>query len=72
MANPVKATKQMFDQCLSKANPDSMQDYDPRAKDRKAQAAGREGGLIGGRARAKRLSASKKRILAKKARKDDQ
>jgi len=67
MADPIKTAKKIFDQFLSKADPASMPDYDPHAKDAQAQAAGRKGGLKGGRARADNLSPQKRRKIARKA-----
>lgn len=67
MADPIRAAKRMFDEFLSKADPASMPDYDPNAKDAQAQAAGRKGGLEGGKARAKKLSSTRKRSIAHKA-----
>jgi hypothetical protein len=56
----------MFGEFLSKADPASMPDYDPNAKDQQAQAAGRKGGIRGGRVRAKSLSPRKRKEIAKK------
>jgi hypothetical protein len=67
MADPIKTAKKIFDQFLSKADPASMPGYDPQAKDGKAQAAGRKGGLKGGRARARKLSATRRKRIAKVA-----
>jgi hypothetical protein len=67
MADPIKTAKNIFDNFLSKADPASMPDYDPNAKDARAQAAGRKGGKSGGVARAKSLSSKKRKLIAKKA-----
>lgn len=67
MADPIKAAKHIFDQFLSKADPASMPEYDPNAKDPQAQAAGRKGGGKGGIQRAKALSAKKRSEIARKA-----
>jgi hypothetical protein len=67
MADPIKTAKSIFDQFLSKADPASMPDYDPNAKDAQAQKAGRMGGKIGGSARALKLSAKKRSQIAKSA-----
>jgi hypothetical protein len=67
MADPIKTAKRMFDEFLSKADPASMPDYDPNAKDPQAQAAGRKGGLKGGAARAAVLSPRTRRKISKKA-----
>lgn len=67
MADPIKTATRIFNQFLSKADPASMRNCDPNAKDPEAQEAGRKGGLRGGRIRAKRLSASKKKLIARKA-----
>lgn len=65
MADPIKAAKNIFDQFLSKHDPVAMPDYDPNAKDSQAQAAGRKGGLKGGKARAKRLNSERRSAIAK-------
>jgi hypothetical protein len=67
MADPIKTAKQMFDEFLSKADPASMPDYDPKAKDPQAQSAGRKGGLKGAKVRAASLSQARRRAIAKKA-----
>lgn len=67
MADPIETAKHIFDQFLSKADPVSMPNYDPNAKDAQAQAAGRRGGREGGLARAARLSPRKRRKIAKLA-----
>jgi len=66
MADAIKTAKKIFDQFLSKADPASMPDYDPNAKDPQKQSAGREGGKVGGLARAKALSPQKRKGIAKK------
>jgi hypothetical protein len=62
MANPIKAAKQMFDQFLSKHDPDSgvLEEPDTQEKARKLAAKG-------GRARAARLTPKKRRQIAKRA-----
>jgi len=67
MADAIKAAKHIFDQFLSKADPASMPDYDPNAKDTRAQAAGKLGARKGGKIRAKRLSANRRSAIAKLA-----
>ena len=67
MPDPIKTAKRMFGQYLSKADPASMPGYDPQAKDRQAQAAGRKGGMKGGQSRAIKLSSAKRSKIAKKA-----
>jgi hypothetical protein len=67
MADPIKTAKHIFDQFLSKADPASMPDYNPNTKDPQAQAAGRKGGKAGGPERARRLTANKRRRIAKQA-----
>jgi len=67
MADPIKTAKHIFDQFLAKADPASMAGYDPKAKDPQAQAAGRKGGKKGGKARATKLPAWKRRQSAKQA-----
>jgi len=67
MADPIKAAKHIFDQFLSKADPAALPNYDPKAKDAQAQAAGRRGGRKGGPIRARRLSPQKRQQIAKNA-----
>jgi hypothetical protein len=67
MADPIKAAKRMFDEFLSKADPASMPEYDPNAKDAQAQAEGRKGAKKGGLARASSLSPRKRKEIAKRA-----
>jgi hypothetical protein len=67
MANPIKTAKHIFNEFLSKADPASMPNYDPNSKDTQAQAAGRKGGLKGGKARAKRLNAERRSAIAETA-----
>ena len=67
MADPIKTAKRMFDEFLSKADPASMPDYNPHAKDAQAQAAGRIGGEKGGPARAAKLPSKKRQQIARKA-----
>jgi hypothetical protein len=67
MADAIKTAKRIFDQFLSKADPASMPDYRPNAKDAQAQAAGRKGGKRGGPARTAKLSANKRSHIAKEA-----
>jgi hypothetical protein len=67
MADPIKTAKHIFDEFLSKADPASMPDYDPNAKDTQAQEAGRKGARSGGIRRAQVLSAKKKAQIARKA-----
>lgn len=57
----------MFDNFLSKADPESMPGYVPNAKDLQAQAAGVKGARIGGLARAANLTATKRKQIAKMA-----
>jgi hypothetical protein len=67
MADPIKTAKKIFDQFLSRADPASMPNYDPRAKDSQAQAAGRMGGIKGAVARTRALSRQKRRSIAQRA-----
>jgi hypothetical protein len=67
MADPLKTAKKIFDQFLSKADPAAVANYDPKAKEPQAQAAGQRGGLKGGKARARKLSASRRKHIAKVA-----
>ena len=67
MADPIKTAKHIFDNFLSKADPASMPNYDPNAKDAQAQAAGRKGGAKGGKARALKLSRAQRKVIARKA-----
>lgn len=67
--DPVEIAKGMYDQFLTKNDPDAA----PREAQRtrkpnpKAQAAGRKGGLVGGAARAATLTPRKRKQIAKKA-----
>ncbi|MGO8792491.1 MAG: histone H1 [Terriglobia bacterium] len=67
MADPIKAAKGIFDQFLSKVDPASMPNYDPNAKDPRAQAAGRKGGLKGGKVRADKLTPDRRSKIAAQA-----
>jgi len=67
MADPIKTAKRMFDEFLSRADPASMPDYDPNAKDAQAKAAGRKGGLKGGPSRSRILSSKGRSQIARKA-----
>jgi hypothetical protein len=65
--DPVEIAHSIFDEFLSRHDPDSIAEKPPEAKDPKRQAAGRKGGLKGGEARAAKLSPRKRRTIAKKA-----
>jgi len=67
MADPIKTAKRMFDDFLSKADPEAMPDYHPDAVDLQAQAAGAKGAKQGGLARAANLTPKKRRQIAKLA-----
>jgi hypothetical protein len=67
MADPIKTAKHIFDEFLSKADPASMPNYDPQAKDAQAQAAGKKGGRKGGLSRAARLSPLQRSKIAANA-----
>jgi hypothetical protein len=57
----------LFNEFLSKADPDAPPIIPPDEKRAKAKAAGKLGGLKGGKIRALRLSAKKRTNIAKKA-----
>lgn len=64
----VQIAKGIFDQFLSKHDPDAVTEQpEPETKDLKKQAAGRVGGRQGGTVRAAKLSAKKRKEIAKKA-----
>jgi len=66
--DPVEIAHSIFDDFLSKHDPDSVtKQPQPEGKDPKRQAAGRIGGKKGGTARATSLSAAKRKEIAKKA-----
>jgi hypothetical protein len=66
--DPVQIAKSIYDQFLTKNDPDSVpSEPQPDIPNPKAQAAGRKGGLVGGNARAKSLTPRKRRQIAKKA-----
>ncbi|HYP25535.1 MAG TPA: hypothetical protein VE262_02360 [Blastocatellia bacterium] len=65
--DPVEIAHSIFDDFLSRHDPDSVKPKpEPEGKDPKKQAAGRIGGKKGGVARAKALSAKKRKDIAKK------
>lgn len=66
--DPVQIAKNIYDQFLTKNDPDSVpSESQPETPNPKAQAAGRKGGSKGGKARAAKLSPGKRRQIAKKA-----
>jgi hypothetical protein len=65
--DPVEIAHSIFDDFLSKHDPDSVTPKEPEGKDPKRQAAGRKGGLKGGKVRAEKLSPTKRKEIAKKA-----
>jgi hypothetical protein len=65
--DPVEIAHSIFDDFLSKHDPDSVTEKPPEGKDPKRQASGRKGGLVGGKARAEKLSSRKRKTIAKKA-----
>jgi hypothetical protein len=65
--DPVEIARDVFDQFLSKADPESVQPKEPEGKDPKKVEAGRKGGQVGGLARAKALTPRKRKAMAKKA-----
>jgi len=66
--DPVEIAKKIYDQFLSKNDPDSVpSEPQPNTPNPKAQEAGRKGGLVGGKARAKKLSPRKRTAIAKTA-----
>lgn len=65
--DPVEIAHSIFDDFLSKHDPDSVTEKPPESKDPKRQAAGRKGGEKGGAARTKALSETERKEIAKKA-----
>jgi hypothetical protein len=67
--DPVVAARKVFDHLIAKYDPDadSPQVIAPQGKDTKAQAAGKLGGLKGGKARAAKLSGTKRKEIASNA-----
>ena len=66
--DPVETARSIFDDFLSKADPDSVTAKpEPEGKDPKRQRAGRMGGLKGGKVRALRLSVKRRKEIAQKA-----
>jgi hypothetical protein len=66
--DPIEIAHSIFDDFLSKHDPDSVtKQPQPEGKDPKRQAAGRVGGLKGGKARAEKLSRTQRSEIAKKA-----
>lgn len=64
----IETAKSIFDQFLAKSDPDSITEQpETETKDEKRQAAGRAGGRKGGKARATKLSAKKRKDIATKA-----
>lgn len=68
-ADPNLFAKRVFDSLLTKLDPDAVPEVqaEPEGKDPKAVAAGHLGGLSGGRARAAKLSPTKRKQIARKA-----
>jgi hypothetical protein len=65
--DPVEIARDVFDQFLSIADPESVQPKQPEPNDPKKVAAGKIGGKAGGPARAKALSPSRRKRIAEKA-----
>jgi len=65
--DPIEVAKDVFDQFLSIADPESVQPKEPEPKDPKRVAAGKVGGKVGGPARAASLTPRKRKQIAKKA-----
>jgi hypothetical protein len=65
--DPVEIAHSIFDDFLSKHDPESVKEKPIEGKDPKRQVAGRMGGLKGGKVRALRLSAKQKKDIAQKA-----
>jgi hypothetical protein len=65
--DPIEIAHSIFDEFLSKHDPDAVTPQEPEGKDPKKQAAGRIGGKKGGEARAAKLSPRKRKAIAKKA-----
>jgi hypothetical protein len=70
--DPIKSAKRVLDEIIAKHDPDSLtiqqlQEAQAAGKNLAAVSLGRLGGLKGGKARAKSLSARKRKEIAKKA-----
>jgi len=65
--DPVEIAHSIFDDFLSRHDPGSVTEKQPEGKDPKRQEAGRKGGKKGGAARAKALSATERKEIARKA-----
>ncbi len=68
--DPIVSARQVLDHLIAKHDPEASpppKAIIPHAKDQKAQAAGKLGGLKGGKARAAKLSSSKRKAIASKA-----
>jgi hypothetical protein len=65
--DPVEIAHSIFDEFLSRHDPDSVTEKPPEGKDPKRQAAGHKGGKKGGAARTKALSATERKEIARKA-----
>lgn len=66
--DPSKFARSVLDQIIAKYDPESDPDKaaEPKGKNEKAQAAGKLGGLKGGKARAAKLSPAKRKKIASK------
>jgi hypothetical protein len=65
--DPVEIAHSIFDDFLSRHDPDAVKPSpEPEGKDPKKQAAGKLGGIKGGKVRALRLSVKQRKDIAKK------
>ena len=64
---PIRRAREIFDEFLSKADPEAVVENPPPDRTAQQKEAGRKGGLKGGKARAKKLSTKKRKEIAKKA-----
>lgn len=67
--DPNLFAKHVFDNLLDKLDPEAAAEVkpEPETKDPKRQVAGRMGGIKGGKSRVKKLTATKRKEIAKKA-----
>lgn len=67
--DPSQFARSVLDRIIEKYDPEAVSDQpaEPNPKNERAQAAGRLGGLKGGKARAAQLSPAKRKKIASKA-----
>ena len=70
--DPIKSAKRVLDEIIAKHDPESItlekvKEAEASGKNLAAVALGRLGGLKGGKARAEKLSASRRKAIARKA-----